>query len=109
MGWKAGRLERLKVGGPAGLEGWGAGRWKAGGLEGWKEGKAGKLQSWRAGRLEGWRAGGWKLGWKVGGRAGRQAGDGKKASGCFKVGRPNATAVRPSANDLFKLFKCPGV
>ena len=71
----------------------------AGGLKGRPEG-------WRAGRLEGWRAG--RL---EGGRAGRQAGDGKKTSGCFKVGRPNATAVRvrPSANDLFKLFKCPGV
>ena len=32
-----------------------------------------------------------------------------KTSRCFKVGRPEATAVRPSANDLFKLFKCPGV
>ena len=58
------------------------------------------MEGWRAGRLEGW-----KLGWK----AGRQAGDGNNTSGYFKVGRPNATAVRPSTNDLFKLFKCPGV
>ena len=91
-GWRAGRLE--------GREGWRAAK-----LEGWK---AGGLEGYKTGGLEGWKAG-WKLGWKVGGRAERQAGDGKKASGCFKVGRPNATAVRPSANDLFKLFKCPGV
>ena len=64
---------------------------------------AGRLEG-----LEGCKAGGLE-GWLEARRAGRQAGDGKKASGCFKVGRPNATAVRPSANDLFKLFKCPGV
>ena len=67
------------------------------------------LEGWRAGRLEGWKAGGRAGGLGGGWKAGRQAGDGKKTSRCFKVGRPNATAVRPSANDLFKLFKCPGV
>ena len=40
------------------------------------------MEGWKAGRLEGWKAGGLE------GRAGRQAGDGKKTSGCFKVGRP---------------------
>ena len=105
MGWRAERLE--------------AGSWKAGELEGWRAGggkdgrpEGWRLEGWRAGRLEGWRAGrleGWRAGRLEGGRAGRQAGDGKKTSGCFKVGRPNATAVRPSANYLFKLFKCPGV
>ena len=90
-GWKAGRLEGCWTGR---LEDWKAGRLEAGRLE--------RLEGWRAGRLEGcWRAGRLE-GWL-------EAGDGKKASGCFKVGRPNATAVRPSANDLFKLFKCPGV
>ena len=89
------------------MEGWRAGRLEGRGLESCK---AGGLEGWKAGGHEGWKAGRWKAeGWRAGGRAGRQAGDGKKASGCFKVGRPNATAVRPSANDLFKLFKCPGV
>ena len=78
-GWlEVGRLEGLAGRKAARLEGW-----KAGGLQGWK---AGRLEGWKAGGLEGWRA---------------------KTCRCFKVGRPNATAVRPSANDLFKLFKCP--
>ena len=64
--------------------------WKAARLEGWKADRLeGGLEGRKAGGLEGWRAG--------------------LFFGCFQVGRHRANAVRPSANDLFKLFKCPSV
>ena len=111
--WKAGRLESWRA---RMLEGWKAGRaerWKAAELEAWKTGGEG----WRTGigwkakvccklgriRLEGWRA---RL-WVEAERRQR-----RELGGCGIQGkqkRPRANAIRPSANDLFKLFKCPSV
>ena len=93
-------MEGPKAGGPESSKN---GGWKAGGLESSKTG--GRLEGWRAGELESSKTGGWR----AEGLEGCRRLEGWIIFRMFKVGRPRVNAVRPSANDLFELFKCPGV
>ena len=67
------------------------------------------MEGWKIGRLECWRVGSWKAGSLEGSTAGRLEGWKAVVSRLFYSWAAQANAIRPSANDLFMLFTCPGV